>query len=70
MRKRVMVFVSVMAMLSVLIISAACGDGGNPQSETSPVAGEFVNDSGYYLNSDAYIVPGLGDAGDRIFGTK
>ena len=23
-----------------------------------------------YLNDDAYIVPGLGDAGDRIFGTK
>jgi uracil phosphoribosyltransferase len=23
-----------------------------------------------YLNEDAYIVPGLGDAGDRIFGTK
>ncbi|MEG2297165.1 MAG: uracil phosphoribosyltransferase, partial [Clostridium sp.] len=22
------------------------------------------------LNSDAYICPGLGDAGDRIFGTK
>ena len=22
------------------------------------------------LNKDAYIVPGLGDAGDRIFGTK
>ena len=22
------------------------------------------------LNSHAYIVPGLGDAGDRIFGTK
>ena len=22
------------------------------------------------LNSAAYIVPGLGDAGDRIFGTK
>lgn len=22
------------------------------------------------LNSDAYIIPGLGDAGDRIFGTK
>ena len=21
------------------------------------------------LNSDAYILPGLGDAGDRIFGT-
>lgn len=23
-----------------------------------------------HLNKDAYIVPGLGDAGDRIFGTK
>jgi uracil phosphoribosyltransferase len=22
------------------------------------------------LNDDAYIVPGLGDAGDRMFGTK
>ena len=22
------------------------------------------------LNEDGYIVPGLGDAGDRIFGTK
>ena len=25
-------------------------------------------DSG--LNSDGYILPGLGDAGDRLFGTK
>ena len=23
-----------------------------------------------HLNEDAYIVPGLGDAGDRLFGTK
>ena len=23
-----------------------------------------------YLNEDGYIVPGLGDAGDRLFGTK
>ena len=23
-----------------------------------------------HLNEDKYIVPGLGDAGDRIFGTK
>ena len=23
-----------------------------------------------YLNEDAYIVPGLGDAGDRLYGTK
>jgi uracil phosphoribosyltransferase len=23
-----------------------------------------------HLNDHAYIIPGLGDAGDRIFGTK
>ena len=23
-----------------------------------------------YLNDHGYIIPGLGDAGDRIFGTK
>jgi uracil phosphoribosyltransferase len=23
-----------------------------------------------HLNENAYIVPGLGDAGDRLFGTK
>jgi uracil phosphoribosyltransferase len=23
-----------------------------------------------YLNDHGYIVPGLGDAGDRLFGTK
>jgi len=23
-----------------------------------------------YLNEKGYIVPGLGDAGDRLFGTK
>ncbi|MBQ2698340.1 MAG: uracil phosphoribosyltransferase, partial [Firmicutes bacterium] len=23
-----------------------------------------------HLNENAYIVPGLGDAGDRIYGTK
>ena len=56
-------------MLACAIIFTACGNhetpddgqnteqgGGNPQSETSPVAGEFVNDSGYYLNSDAYVI--------------
>ena len=25
---------------------------------------------GLHLNENGYIVPGLGDAGDRIFGTK
>ena len=56
-------------MLACAVIFTACGNnetpddgqnteqgGGNSQSETSPVAGEFVNDSGYYLNSDAYVI--------------
>lgn len=30
----------------------------------------FVAAKDEYLNEHAYIVPGLGDAGDRIFGTK
>ena len=30
----------------------------------------YVAAVGDHLNKDAYIVPGLGDAGDRIFGTK
>jgi uracil phosphoribosyltransferase len=24
----------------------------------------------FYLNEQGYIIPGLGDAGDKIFGTK
>ena len=63
-----LVFVTTL-MLACAVIFTACGNnetpddgqnteqgGGNPQSETSPVAGEFVNDSGYYLNSDAYVI--------------
>ena len=30
----------------------------------------FVGNLDRGLNEKAYIVPGLGDAGDRIFGTK
>lgn len=30
----------------------------------------YVGHLDKYLNENAYIVPGLGDAGDRIFGTK
>ena len=32
-----------------------------------PVYGAALDDR---LNENAYIVPGLGDAGDRLFGTK
>ena len=30
----------------------------------------YVGNLDRELNKDAYICPGLGDAGDRIFGTK
>lgn len=35
-----------------------------------PDVGIYVAAVDDHLNKDAYIVPGLGDAGDRIFGTK
>jgi uracil phosphoribosyltransferase len=30
----------------------------------------YIGNLDRQLNADAYICPGLGDAGDRIFGTK
>ena len=38
--------------------------------ETHPDVDIYLAALDDHLNSDAYIVPGLGDAGDRIFGTK
>lgn len=38
--------------------------------EAHPLVASFVASLDECLNEDAYIVPGLGDAGDRIFGTK
>lgn len=35
-----------------------------------PTVPVYVAGLDTHLNQDAYIVPGLGDAGDRIFGTK
>ena len=37
--------------------------------ETHPDVAIYLAALDDHLNSDAYIVPGLGDAGDRIFGT-
>ena len=35
-----------------------------------PDADIFIAAKDSHLNENAYIVPGLGDAGDRLFGTK
>lgn len=37
---------------------------------THPTVPVYVAELDSHLNEKAYIVPGLGDAGDRIFGTK
>ena len=39
-------------------------------AETHPNVSIFVAALDERLNDHAYIVPGLGDAGDRLFGTK
>lgn len=38
--------------------------------EAHPDVQLYVGHLDRELNKDAYICPGLGDAGDRIFGTK
>ena len=48
----------------------AAPEGLKALQEKHPDIDIYVGCLDDHLNSDAYIVPGLGDAGDRIFGTK
>jgi uracil phosphoribosyltransferase len=48
----------------------AAPEGLKRLSEAHPDIQIFVGHLDRCLNEDAYICPGLGDAGDRIFGTK
>ncbi|HIR51489.1 MAG TPA: uracil phosphoribosyltransferase [Candidatus Avoscillospira avicola] len=48
----------------------AAPEGIKKVQETHPDVDIFVAAVDPCLNDHAYIVPGLGDAGDRIFGTK
>ncbi|NLJ70631.1 MAG: uracil phosphoribosyltransferase [Clostridiaceae bacterium] len=52
----------------VCIIAAP--EGINNLQSTHPDVPIFCAAKDECLNEDAYIVPGLGDAGDRLFGTK
>ena len=45
-------------------------EGVKRMQEDHPDVDIFVAALDDHLNENAYIVPGLGDAGDRIFGTK
>ena len=47
-----------------------CPEGVKRVTEAHPDVDIYMAACDEKLNEDAYIVPGLGDAGDRIFGTK
>ena len=47
-----------------------CPEGIKAVSEAHPDVEMYLAACDEKLNEHAYIVPGLGDAGDRIFGTK
>lgn len=48
----------------------AAPEGMEALSQAHPDVQVYCGAMDEYLNEDKYIVPGLGDAGDRIFGTK
>ncbi len=48
----------------------AAPEGVEKVATTHPDVSIYVSTMDRCLNSDGYILPGLGDAGDRLFGTK
>jgi uracil phosphoribosyltransferase len=48
----------------------AAPEGLEALQKAHPDIDIYVGSLDEKLNENAYIVPGLGDAGDRIFGTK
>ena len=48
----------------------AAPEGIQAMSQAHPDVDVYVGALDERLNDHGYIVPGLGDAGDRIFGTK
>ena len=53
-----------------LLALVAAPEGVAVLRDTHPEVAVYVASLDRRLNSKAYIVPGLGDAGDRLFGTK
>ena len=54
----------------MLMCLVAAPEGVKKVQESHPDVDIYAAALDEYLNDHAYIVPGLGDAGDRIFGTK
>ena len=53
-----------------LMFLIAAPEGIDALTAKHPDLDIYIADKDEKLNENAYIVPGLGDAGDRIFGTK
>ncbi|MDN5351663.1 MAG: uracil phosphoribosyltransferase [Clostridiales bacterium] len=53
-----------------LVCLIGCPEGIKSVQETHPDVDIYIAAIDEKLNDHAYIVPGLGDAGDRLFGTK
>ena len=58
-----------LAMIPSMCIIAA-PEGVKAMEEAHPDVNMYIGALDEKLNEHKYIVPGLGDAGDRIFGTK
>jgi len=48
----------------------AAPEGARVLTQAHPTIAVYAAALDDHLNDHAYIVPGLGDAGDRLFGTK
>ena len=53
-----------------LVALIAAPEGVTRIQEAHPDVNVFVASVDSHLNEKGYIVPGLGDAGDRLYGTK
>ena len=53
-----------------LMFLIAAPEGIEALTSKHPDVDIYIAAKDDHLNENAYIVPGLGDAGDRIFGTK
>ena len=53
-----------------LMCVIAAPEGIEKMKESHPDVDMYIGALDEKLNDHGYIVPGLGDAGDRIFGTK
>ena len=53
-----------------LVCLVGCPEGVKKVQEAHPDVDIYLASLDESLNDDCYIVPGLGDAGDRLYGTK